>query len=382
MHIAHYLLLLFLRKSRLKFPGIQIWRFVIFRIFIRRRFNQVKIESAQNLMNKPLDSSGEKDYEFSSTGRSVGVVMPRYTIRSNRLVESDLYFAYTRSANALDIAIYDLGIHTDYPQSKVSKSEDRRHLKPELLIIDGNEPPGFGQNSLDMLTTFKKSDSYLLVDIPDCYSVRNGKEKVMRWLEFADLVVIHNQRISVTSSMSRRLLVWPGFPIPEKLYFKTWETKSNFLNILGYQHRQRELFVEAAIHSGLPLSGSLHNNRKQKLVIDSYKNYISTLKDSKIHFTNGYISPKESIIVGRAIETLAASSTLLYENGSDLECYLEPYRDFVPIINVPDFVEKSRFLIENEEYAKSIAKSGEMRMKNTHGSPLFWKAVFERLGIV
>lgn len=361
-------------------PGVFLWH-MFFQLLFKNHFSLVinqDIAKSSKSTNTPFDFDNSRPLQ----GIEIFLTMPSTAIRSQRKVESDIYYAYSKSAEALGAKVREFDRTPTLASSMRPQITEENPDSARLVIIDGNEAPGTGNSSRSFLNKVRNAVDFVIVDIPDCYESRNGGEKILQWIDYADILIIHNSRFLPSKFDSEKVLFWPGFPFLESNYFSSWNQKETSIQILGYQHRQREMYVYAGLQKNLPIRNSLHNNVKSANMHPKYDDYISELTKSKFHFSNGYISNKESIIVGRVIEAITAGSALLYETGSDIEFVLNPYRHFVPVVNVPDFIEKSLFLIENEDIAESIALEGRRFYINSYGSRRFWITILQRLGFM
>jgi spore maturation protein CgeB len=174
-------------------------------------------------------------------------------------------------------------------------------------------------------------------------------------------------------------MLWPGFPIAYSPYRSKWAKKRVQISFTGTNHRNRSTYRDGAVRAGIEVPDLMHNRNNPNNSIQKYSEYLRPLKFSKFAFSNGYLSSVESIIVGRALESLACGSVLLYEAGSDLNFFFSEYQDFVPILNVPDLIEKVYFLSENDTLAQTIADNGQKKMLSEFSSSNFWELVLRRL---
>ena len=158
--------------------------------------------------------------------------------------------------------------------------------------------------------------------------------------------------------------------------------KVDKLLMQGSSHRQRSLYYQGAVKSNLPIVGQHHNRLSVSEVSNTYLEYVEKIKTTKYIFTNGYLNSRESIIVGRAFETLASGSVLLYEKGSKLSTFYDEYSDYLPIHNISDLVEKFNFLIENSDVSSRIASNAKKRTIQLYNSCLFWNLVFSKLEFI
>lgn len=362
---------LVLRTIRLKFPGVILWR-IFFAPSVHKQIEMNWMQNISSLNSFHHSSISINENRSILEGKVFLLAIPQTVSRSRLTVESDMHFVYAKSILAFGGKLSKIK-NLDEKTEKSSKFDASSQI--DFIILDGNETPNHGRYSSEFLSIISQLDSRILVDIPDCYRSKDGRDKIQSWLNYADLIITHNSTVNLTKSARHRILFWPGFPAEESLYYRTWQKKTLPISILGYSHRQRAIYQEMGLRWDIPLSSSLHANNDQSSVVRNYSQYIENIRNHKINFSNGYISRRESIIVGRAIETILSGSVLMYETGSDLENFLEPYKHFVPIKNVPDFIDTARFLIENDYYAEQIATDGYRFYESNFGAQMFWQEV-------
>lgn len=287
-----------------------------------------------------------------------------------------MFFTFMNSARECDITTQC--IDPKLPSHSIFTTETFADAE-EIIILDGNVPANsHGQFTNSHLEDFHKAGIRIVVDIPDCYYSQDGRDKIDYWLRHSDLVIIHNSRFENIIS-SHRVMLWPGFPIAYNPYFTMWTDKKDQISFTGSNHRNREDYKQRVGYSGIKVTDLMHSRERPTNSISRYSDYLCPLKESKFAFANGFISNKESIIVGRAIETIASGGLLLYEVGSDLNFFFTEYQDFIPVLNIPDFIEKLSFLGKNETVAKSIASSGSKVLFEEFSSSNFWHQIIDRL---
>jgi hypothetical protein len=113
--------------------------------------------------------------------------------------------------------------------------------------------------------------------------------------------------------------------------------------------------------------------------ISNFWEYLEFTSSAQIMFANGFLYPKESILVGKVIEAVLTGTTVLYETGSWISKFLTPYEHYVPVYNKLDLFEKANYLLENPEVSASIAKAAYDFYTTHYSSNRFWHQVQDRL---
>lgn len=332
------------------------------------------------LVNPPLTVS----VAFVFPRLSVDLLFPSSVKRSGILVESDIYFCYSKTLNDIQLNVNNFDLSNKI-RNKIIRNENSNHPTsntPDLMIQDGNSIYSPDLNLIIEYIEIQRGRGVkLIVDLPDCNVTQDGFQQIEFWSRYADLIVYHNPNVSISGNASKFLL-WPGFPIPIDSYEFPWQMKENRLLLQGSRHRQREVFFQGVQRAHLPLVSQHHNLNAFSSISKEYVRYIDIIRSTKYIFTNGYLNSKESIIVGRAFETLASGSVLLYENGSKLSTFYSEYSDFLPIYNIADLIEKFEFLNSNDAMAREIGFNAKKRTEQLYNSRLFWSIALTMLGFI
>lgn len=282
-------------------------------------------------------------------------------------MESDIYFCYSETLSDIQMKVKQF----DLPKT-IEGDTSLTSNKYDVVILDGN---CFHSPNIELIRNYTQPQRSrgvkVIVDLPDCYVSQDGQEQIKFWQKCADLIVYHNPLISVPKKSSKFLL-WPGFPIPIASYEFPWEKKKDKLLIQGSAHRQRQVFYRGVQRANVPTISQMHSRNSISNIPMRYRNYIESVKSTKYVFTNGYLNSRESIIVGRAFETLATGSVLLYEHGSKLSEFYDEYSDFLPVNNVADLIDKFKFLSSNPTTALEIGVNAKNRTSKLYNSNLFW----------
>jgi hypothetical protein len=303
-----------------------------------------------------------------------------FALRSGVKVESDLFFCYQNAILAVGGKSHHLEIRNsclfiDNEDTPIQIWEISNFL--DLIVIDSNQMVSEDIPTLKILQSIQDAGVPIVVEIPDCYYFNGGLELIRFWQNLGFFIVIHNSRFKRIASHSKTLLIWPGFPISPTNYFLEWEKKTTPIGIFGSSHRQRNHFAKILLKNNLDSIVSLHTRKSLDQPFVQYQSYIDYLRNCEIVFTNGHVSGQESIIVGRALETMASGSVLIYEAGSDLDSYFTPYEHFVPVWNLYDFLEKVKFLQNNRSIGKDIGIRAHAHLSQHYGPEQFWGRIIK-----
>lgn len=207
-----------------------------------------------------------------------------------------------------------------------------------------------------------------------------GLGQLLDFVGNVDLVIHFNPLISERDlgSASEKTLLWPGLPYPEEKMrgFLTRE-KKQVLSISGQNYRYRSIYSDYCGRHGLPLLDAKQENKQYPF--QNFLDYLDFVSTAQIMFANGYMYPKESILVGKVIEAILTGTTVLYESGSWIDRFFIPYEHYVPVYNRVDLLQKSRYLLENPQISKAIAKRAHAFYLTTYSSEVFWSQVHDRL---
>ena len=374
--ILQYLLNKKLREFSIKYPPRFIWRNTFFQVELR------KISSSLRL--KQIDFPLRDSLSPSFPNLNIQLLFPSAVKRSGVMVESDIYFCYFNTLRDIQMTVnqYDL------PKNVTNKSlrnriKDNLELNPvDIIIQDGN---CYYSPNLHVLTNYmqiqRDRGTKIIIDLPDCNITQDGLAQIEFWNKYADLIVYHNPYIPIPKKNSN-FLIWPGFPIPLASYEYPWALKKNKLLMQGSTHRQRNSYLQGVRKAKLPVVSQQHNSKTNDQIASHYVQYLENIKSNKFVFTNGYLNSRESIIVGRAFETLASGSVLFYENGSKLSFFYGEYSDFIPIHNLADLIEKFEFLNRHESTAMEIGMNARKRTSQKYNSNLFWSTALSMLNFM
>ena len=173
-----------------------------------------------------------------------------------------------------------------------------------------------------------------------------------------------------------------SFPI----YLQTTYNESSFFSgfkkvydiyYSGSDTRQRKIFLNAAENTNLRVK-ALYGNRISEQS-PNYELYKHELNKSRMTFSNGYITNKNSLIAGRFIESILSRSVCLYEECLDVNAFFQSYLHYVPVTNIHDFVKSAQYLRLNNEVLNTISSESYNYYMNNYSSKLFWNYLSSKI---
>ena len=369
---------LFVRFIRLAFPGLFLYRVVN---SLPRKSNLRKLKLPQGGdANYALTSElTRSDVSKSQFDLGVALALPIRAIRSNFVMEGEMLFAYKNSLLQLGITpliIDPYPVTGDIYEHRKNIIRELVDKRVQILVLQGDsrlkDSPIF---DLEFVQQIRKKEIRIVVDLIDCFLTRNGQETVNFFNSVADCLIYHNSRLNLQGPLSKSSVLWPSLPYPEDYYISRHTTRVIDVLIPGSQHRNRDWFANYATKHNLQLTNSLFSRTELTSASYEYSNYVNQLCRSKMVFTNGYRNRRESQVIGRVTETILAKAVLLYETGSDIDFFFEPYVDYIPIDSFPDFVEKSRYLLNQPQITQTISNQALSKLSSKYSSGLFWNSI-------
>ena len=375
--VISYWIFYFLRLANLSFFTPTIWKFTFFRI------EEKRIRAKLSALQENLDSSFSSKTPSKIRTGTVALLIPQYLKRSGVTMESDMHFTFYHSLIEFGIQPYrDVAVRNPSEILDYLKflNSDTTKLLPAVIVLDANHftDPEIRTVLEKEIFPLRRKGVSLLIEVPDCYVTRDGLTDLQYWIINADVVVCHNSRVRQFVD-SDKLIIWPGFPLPMTCFPAYKPHQYMRLLIQGSSHRQRNLFASKAKKAGLPVDLKIHSRSMGESTIFGYQEYIKSLGKYWFTFSNGYVNKKESIIVGRALETLAHGNVLLYESKSDLGFFFKEYSEYIPIKNYSDLILKANFLIQNFDFAVAISRNARNAVLSRYTGNHFWEIVFDRI---
>lgn len=368
---------LFFRYTRLYIPNELIHN-ILFSHWTFSHFRRAALDP-EKLLVKLLPENDPNSKRDQSINLRVALAMAPTAYRFGIEMESELFFAYHSSLKALNsystlidprVSPKLLDYHRELALNQI------REEAISCLVIQGESK--FSDSSIfseSFIHLLRKLGIAIIVDLVDCFVTRNGQNVVNYFGNFADFVILHNSRLSPPPGLSLKTLYWPSLPYSEQYFLDKKQDKVIDLLIPGSQHRQRELYARKAQKSGISCSTRIFSSNNPQSAKFSYSDYVDSLCQSRILFTNGYKNRRESQVIGRVTEAMLSNCALLYETGSDIDYFFEKYKDYVPVRNLSDFIDKAFFLLNNPIVAQSISSHAMNTMLQSYSIRKFWQQI-------
>ncbi len=349
----------------------------LFEIYTKRKIKSAvvyEINDDQNVQNSI-------NIKFDVKKLRAILCWPEMTLRSNVWMESDINFAYAQSLSELGIQTENLN-NFDSRYINIFLESIYESESQILFLIDGNSISRMSQSNLQEVRKLRKLGCKVVIDHPDLLFSRNGAEVLMECLSIADLVVIHNPLLLDHQKMSQlknKLILWPSFPYSSIFYSADTRERMKSVLMSGTKYRGRDHYLNYLVRRGFPIMDKMHDKKEQGGAISSYLDYLVSLESSALAFSTGYRTPKESLLTFRVVESMLRGTTVLYETGSFIDYFYQPYKHYIPIVNAPDLYIKGQFLLENPKEYLSISRRALDFTKQNYSGVEFWRLVLERL---
>lgn len=377
-HLA-YLLKLQYRLISLRFPGVFLQR-LYFELFEKQQLLSGSTcpsrSSTQShlLSTAPTSSSPPETPGFFW---NITFFFHREILRNNFAMEHEMARAYESSARRF-------GHKTHFVDTRLAREDIKPNdllsyfldLNTTHLVLLGDtktsEHPGLDS---EMLRNLRSRGIKIVVVIMDLLLTNRlmGKDLVEFWMNESDAMVVHNSRILDYFPDLGNILLWPSLPYPEdESIFKQDSLQDIDLLIPGSDHRQRGVFASYVEKRGVRVASQLSNRITNNSQSYSWEHYFGQIKKAKLVFTNGYRNSRESQVIARTTEVMLAKSVLLYETGSDIDYFFEPYYDYIPIRSLQDLVEKTNFLLNNHSLRDQIRHNSFNTISTKYSYKRFW----------
>lgn len=366
---------LFVRYIRIKGPSLFVMR-ILFNMYSKRKIQSALVIDSNNLrIGEPIER------KIDTNNLRVILCWPETTLRSNYRMESDINFAYAQSLRELGIQTENLGnfASCDIKFLLESINESTGQI---LFIFDGNSIATMTQSNLEEVQKLRKLGCKVVIDHPDLLVSRGGAEVLMGCVSVADLVVVHNPLLLEHRRLSQietRLILWPTFPYSSVFCSIGTQERRKSLLMSGTKYRGREHYLNYLVRRGFPVTDKMHHANEPGNATSSYLDYLANFESNTLTFSTGYRTPKESLLTFRVVESMLRGTTVLYETGSFIHYFYQPYIHYVPICNAPDLYIKSQYLLENPKESLLISRQAFDFTKQHYPSKEFWRLVFEKL---
>jgi len=308
--------------------------------------------------------------------------IPEKVFYQNREVEYDFAWAISNSIPRAEHVTYVRNIVDEGASEKMIREASNacRSGEKSLLILWGI-PLGQESSTVRKLHELHKlgERSRSIVFLGDVRKTR-GLGQIVDYVDKVDLVIHFNPLVlkNELGSFAGKTMIWPGIPYPEdKMEVLRFRQKRPVLSISGQSYRYRSIYINYCEKRGIPILDT--SSRGATYPISSFWKYLDFVSSAQIMFANGYLYPRESILVGKVIEAILTGTTVLYESGSWINRFLVPFEHFIPVYNKFDLIEKAQYLLENPEVAETIARNAYSFYTTHYSSRDFWSKVQKKL---
>ncbi len=322
----------------------------------------------------------------------VVIVMPKYVCCDPACLISEVTHHVQVSATEAGLKVHRF----DADQLTHKKSPDFAHhlqrlenfldeKRPALVVFDGNYFPKEDMIDVEILAQLKKRFNFkIMTMIGDLYD-HTRVDCLSYWAPASDLSVIFHRYTWFYDSFpsKEKVLVCPTLPFGESIFRGASQEKRDLdISYIGSGHRNRRLYMDVARHSGLRVSGHIHDHDRP---LSQEAPGLSTLADiygrSKIIFNNGWHDDGEAIITGRIGEVILSGAMLLQEHGAPIHDYMVPFVHYVPFANMHQFIAMAQFFLSEENWRQKIAVDAHRFLREHYSTALFWKAALGRLNL-
>lgn len=250
-----------------------------------------------------------------------------------------------------------------------------KEFQPNILCIDSNLQINHKTFSYEALMNFKNKYNFkVLMFVPD-FEVK----KLKYWgREFVDFMQYSRPslRKKINFIPDSKIICLPGITYNESSFFSDFK-KVYDIYYSGSDTRQRKIFLNAAENTNLKVR-ALYGNRINEQS-PNYELYKYELNKSRMTFSNGYITNKNSLIAGRFIESILSRSVCLYEECLDVNAFFQSYLHYVPVTNIHDFVKSAQYLRLNDEVLNTISSESYNYYMSNYSSKLFWSYLSSKI---
>jgi len=247
-----------------------------------------------------------------------------------------------------------------------------------LLVISQSFFTNISSKNKSLYEEHQKNSRFFTM-LWHCDLQKSRSQEIDFWRDKVDIFVHFNPNIEhgLVASEHTDVLLWPGLPFPENFLSAITSDvsrKEPKLLFSGSKHRHRSVYSDFAANR-IPCEIMFHGRGNGDATSVSYRDYIRRLAEFELVFANGYLNPNESILVGRVVESMLVGTTVLYESGSWINHFFEPYEHFIPVTSREDLVHKAKYLLNNLEYSRLIAQNAYEHYTKNYSSSQFWHEV-------
>lgn len=345
----------FMREIRLRMPG-SVFLGPVFALRLKARYgSQTASKKIMTTRERPQILLGP------ATNRLV-LGIPKLETRGDKWVEGDHFFVMSHQENISDLLSFE-----------------------SILVLSGSPfshlAPGFRDLYQDHISNPNKR---VILIHGDIRFTKPGE--LENWIEKVDVVVHFNPLYAAKVHNNKppfigKTLIWPSLPFPETFFddIVRENKKENAVVFTGADHRSRKSYFQYCERKGISAIDLSHGRGRGSNTQVDYRSYLERLASFQLAFTNGYKNRGESIVVGRAFESILLKTTLLYESGSWINHFLTPYEHYIPVYNHADLGVKSNYLLKNIDISRNIAEQAYNHVISNYSTRKFWSSINELL---
>jgi tetratricopeptide (TPR) repeat protein len=336
-----------------------------------------------------LDRSVAKDIAFPRTF----VFLPKYVSSNPDFVTS--VFATHLNTSLADLGVTrafhpadDLCFDTTNPDAERSGRKSKakaleeldQHLarfRPDVVVMDGAFEEAEVTIGLNDLLWLKSRHRFrLAVLIPDSYPPLPNY--AIGWQQAADLTVGFTDPELLLALTHGETFNPPIHAIGDSLIKKVDPSKKDIdLSYTGSRTRNRDFWCAHAVVAGIDATISITNRRADLAFSD--EKFFEILGQSRLVFSNGFVTPELDILSLRLFEASASGAIVIQHGVAAQTCFI-PYIHYVPVTNVHEFICFARFLLAHEDYRRRMSNEAQSFFHSHYRGELFWRAMFARIG--
>jgi hypothetical protein len=371
-----------LRKKKLSKPDVSLGKF-------ENNLSQVSEQIIKNRFKNPILPCSDinafslaeyKDVKINNM--RLVVFSPQFFHNSAKFVENDLTINVIGSAIESGIEVkHFFGNQSDNSPFNLENERFQSfeqlisEFQPHVLAIDSNfsiTHQTFNYNNF--LNLKNKYGFKVLMFVPD-FELR----KLNYWIkDLVDLTQYSRPSLRhlISNIPDRKLICFPPCPYKNSEFASNKDREID-IYYSGSDTRHRRLFINAAYEAGLNVDSNF--GHKEAGSSPSYLEFMRNMSRAKMTFSNGYISKNNSLVAGRFVESIISNTVCLYEDCPDIRAFFEPYKHFVPVSNIHNFVMQAQFLRKNQNYLDYLSETAFEHFQVNFSARAFWSYVYLKL---
>lgn len=271
-----------------------------------------------------------------------------------------------------DEIYYNTGKHFDEWAEDIVKQ-----YSPDLVLSALVNMPGISPTK-KTFNIIKNSGAKTVVFWPDTHPALLNK--ITELYDCTDLHVSWGNE-SGPAINNKHIWMWAPQDDINLFYKDTQDIDISFIGSLwqGYGNF-RIKYIEYLLQNGINVFVS-GGSRENKLSLEDYAKFI---RQSKIGLNFSY-SPNLGTphqCKGRVFE-IVASNSLLFESKNDkTSLRFIPNEHYIEFTNEKDLLDKTNYFLKNDKERDEIANNAHKFYMEHYSSSIYWKTIFETLGLI